>query len=197
MGDPKKHRKKYKTPSHPWQKERIEVEKALIREYGLKTKVEIWKADSKVRSFKSTIKELIRSASEQAKKEENELMTRLQKIGILSEGASLDDILELTVKDFLERRLQTIVYRMGFARSMKQSRQFITHGHILVNDKKISAPSFIVSKEDKVTFVPGIPLAAEDHPERVLILKEEPIVEKTEEDIEAVENVVKPAEDVE
>ncbi|MDP7610203.1 MAG: 30S ribosomal protein S4, partial [Candidatus Woesearchaeota archaeon] len=43
MGDPKKQRKKYSKPSHPWQTERIEVEKVLMKEYGLKNKKEIWR----------------------------------------------------------------------------------------------------------------------------------------------------------
>ena len=46
MGDPKFPSKHYNTPSHPWQKVRIEEERTLIHQYGLKNKKEIWKAVS-------------------------------------------------------------------------------------------------------------------------------------------------------
>lgn len=51
----------------------------------------------------------------------------------------------------LETRLDNIVYRLGFAHSRFQSRQFVTHGHILVNGKKLSIPSFHVKKDDIVS----------------------------------------------
>ena len=44
MGDPKRLRKKYETPSHPWEEERIKRETELMKKYGLKNKREIWKA---------------------------------------------------------------------------------------------------------------------------------------------------------
>ena len=43
MGDPRKTRKKYDTPQHPWQKERMDQESVFLKEYGLKNKKEIWK----------------------------------------------------------------------------------------------------------------------------------------------------------
>ena len=51
MGDPKILRKKFESPSHPWQKSRIEEERQLIREYGLKNKSEAWKMRSKAKNF--------------------------------------------------------------------------------------------------------------------------------------------------
>ena len=51
----------------------------------------------------------------------------------------------------LECRLDNIVYRTGFARSIRQARQFVTHGHILVNGKKVDIPSYGVKVNDVIT----------------------------------------------
>ena len=82
-------------------------------------------------------------------------------MGILPENATLDDILNLSVEDFLERRLQTMVYRQGLAKTIKQARQFITHGHIAVDGRRVTSPSFIITKEleSKISFYKNSPLA--------------------------------------
>lgn len=51
----------------------------------------------------------------------------------------------------LERRLDTIVWRLGFARSLKEGRKLVRDGHILVGGKRVCAPSTLVAKGDKVT----------------------------------------------
>ena len=51
---------------------------------------------------------------------------------------------------FLERRLDNIVYRLGFGSSRRQARQFVRHGHITVNGKKVNIPSYLVSKGDEI-----------------------------------------------
>ena len=58
MGDPKFPSKHYNTPSHPWQKTRIEQERTLTHQYGLKSKKEIWKADTKVREMRRQARKL-------------------------------------------------------------------------------------------------------------------------------------------
>jgi small subunit ribosomal protein S4 len=50
----------------------------------------------------------------------------------------------------LERRLDNVVYRMRFASSRAQARQFLLHGHILVNGKRVDIPSYLVSAEDTI-----------------------------------------------
>ena len=50
----------------------------------------------------------------------------------------------------LERRLDTVVYRMRFASSRAQARQLVLHGHIAVNGKRVDVPSFIVKPGDQV-----------------------------------------------
>ena len=51
----------------------------------------------------------------------------------------------------LERRLDNVAYRLGFASSRTQARGFVAHGHVLVNGKKVDIPSFIVKKGDVIT----------------------------------------------
>jgi small subunit ribosomal protein S4 len=168
MGDPKRIKKKYSTPLHPWQAERIEEEKALTREYGFKNKTEIWKITSLLRNFFRQAKRLAAIKTEQSEKEKIQLLDRLKRLGLLPETALIDDVLDISLKDLLERRLQTIVFRKGLARSVKQARQFIVHRHIKVGDKKITVPSYLVSKveEGSIAFVGKSSLANPDHPER-------------------------------
>jgi small subunit ribosomal protein S4 len=50
----------------------------------------------------------------------------------------------------LETRLDSVIYRLGFAKSRAAARQFVAHGHIAVNGKKTDIPSFMVSEGDEV-----------------------------------------------
>jgi small subunit ribosomal protein S4 len=170
MGDPKIIKRKFEYPPHPWQKSRIEEEKGLIKEYGLKNKTEIWKMSSKAKNFSNQAKKLTASESGQSKKETEQLLARLSRLGLLPMGASIDDVLGLTVKDLLERRLQTIVFKKGLAKSISQARQFITHQHIALDNKIITSPSYMVdaAEEAKVSFVQKSALADPEHPERVV-----------------------------
>ncbi len=54
----------------------------------------------------------------------------------------------------LERRLDNVVYLMGLAGSRRHGRQLISHAHFLVNDRKVTVPSFLVSEGDVITFMP-------------------------------------------
>ncbi|MFH1849870.1 MAG: 30S ribosomal protein S4 [archaeon] len=169
MGNPRNLRKKYQTPIHPWQKERIEDEKNILREFGMKNKKSVWKAGSLLRAFKSEVKKYVASTTKQAEKEKTLLLARLYRLGLIKKTAGIDDVLGLGLRDILERRLQTIVYRQGLAKSMRQSRQFIVHGHITVGDKKVTVPAFLVpaDQENKISFSSRSSLATVDNPERV------------------------------
>lgn len=198
MGDPKKPKKKYTTPSHPWQDARLEEEKKLLKEFSLKNKKELWKMGSVLSKFKRQAKTLITQTSEQAKKEEKLMLDKLVKMGLLKPNSTTDDVLGLTTGDVLRRRLQTIVFEKGLAKSPAQARQFIVHGHILINKKKINAPSYLVLAEEEhnVEFNPKSKLSYDEHPER--IKKETKVnvkkaVEKIEKEAEAtVEKKEKP-----
>jgi small subunit ribosomal protein S4 len=175
MGDPKRIRRKFVGPGHPWQKERIEVEKQLLYDYGLKNKAEIWKMNSKMKDFGGQAKRLIASRGVQADKETKQLLARLSSLGLLTTAADLDDVLGLTVENLLDRRLQTVLVKKGLARSQKQARQFITHRHVLIGGKVITSPSDLVrlSEEAVITFAVRSALANDEHPERA-----QPEVEK-------------------
>ena len=55
---------------------------------------------------------------------------------------------------FLERRLDNVVYRMGFAPTRTSARQFVSHGHVQVNGNRVNIPSFLVKADDVLTFKP-------------------------------------------
>ena len=170
MGDPKKQRKKYSTPSHPWRKSRIDSERIILTDYGLKNHKEIWKFSSRLKRFTTQAKKLIAATSEQAKKEELQLKDKLFKLGIIhNKTIKPEDILNLTIQDVLNRRLQTLVYKQGLAKSVNQARQFIIHGHIFVNGNKVTIPSYMVTKDEehKIIFNPSSKISSLEHPERI------------------------------
>ena len=170
MGDPRKFKSKYSGPGHPWQRARIEEERAVSKEYGLPTKRELWKAASKLKSFAAQAKKLIALRTAQAEIEKKQLLDRVARYGLLPTTSKLDDILGLTVRDLLNRRLQTLVLKKGFARTPRQARQFIVHEHIMIGEKKVSAPSYLVpiDEEAKISFVAASSLANPEHPERAI-----------------------------
>src|SRR3989338_1135621 len=124
MGDPKKHRKKFTRPEHPWRRARLEEEKVLVEEYALKNKKDLWKTISKLSHFKKQAKSLIARVGFQADLEKKLFLEKLQKLGLVKIDSTVDDVLSLSVKDILERRLQTMVYRKGLSHSTMQARQF-------------------------------------------------------------------------
>jgi small subunit ribosomal protein S4 len=58
------------------------------------------------------------------------------------------------ILSLLETRLDNIVYRLGFAKSRFQARQFVNHRHILVNDRRVNIPSYQVKVNDVVSVIP-------------------------------------------
>lgn len=154
MGDPKKKRKQFDRPRKSFQKERIEKERDLKKVYGLKNKKELFRAETIIRTKRTTARKLLALGLENRLKREKELLDSLKNMGILRANPSLDDVLVLTPEALLERRLQTIVWRKGLANTVKQSRQFIVHGHVAINGKKVDRPSYIVlaDEEDKITW---------------------------------------------
>jgi small subunit ribosomal protein S4 len=58
----------------------------------------------------------------------------------------------------LERRLDNVVYRLGFASTRAQARQFVAHGHILVDGRRVDIPSYAVGPGEVVTVKAGAPI---------------------------------------
>lgn len=142
----KKARKKYETPPRPWNKERIEAEKVLTKNFGLKKKQEIYRAQSILRKYRRLARELTAKSD---KEKEKIVIEKLIKLGLLNEEATLDDILGLTVENILDRRLQTIVLKKSLANTIKHARQLIVHRHVLIGEKKITYPSYLVPREEE------------------------------------------------
>lgn len=194
MGDPRRIRRKYMRPGHPWQKERIEYETQIRFDYGLKNKSEIWKVSTKLKNFAGQAKKLIAARGTQADREKKQLMDKLASLGLLSPNAHLDDVLSLKLEDLLNRRLQTILVKKGLANTPKQARQFITHQHVTVNGQVVTSPSHLirVTDENTIGFVGRSSLANEEHPERVAA-RREPKAEETAEPEAATEPAKKAA----
>lgn len=173
MGDPKFSRRSYDTPSHPWQGERIKAEVEIVREFGLKNKTEVWKAQTVLRNFRKQSRELqarLRGGDAQAKIEADALLRKCSRMGILPvTGSTLNDILVLTEGDILSRRLQTVVYEKGLSTTIKQARQMITHGHIHINGHRVTVPGYIVTREEEASVVYNdvSPFTDEMHPMRI------------------------------
>ena len=146
MGDPRKLRKKYQVPQQLWNSDRINEEKSIIQEYGLKNVKEVWIAKSLLRKIRKEYRELL-ALGEKGEQKKQELLQRVIKAGYCKPTANPDDILSLSTRDILERRLQTMVFRNGLARSMLQARQLITHGYIAINGRKVRSPSYQVPVE--------------------------------------------------
>ncbi len=145
----KRQRKKYQTPTKPWDKARLATEKTILKNFGLKSKREIWKAQAMLRKYRRLAREMVAKQDEAKQKV---LMDRLVKFGIVAKDATLDTILGLTIDDFLNRRLQTVLHKKGLANTPKQSRQFITHGQVIIDDRRVTYPSYMVpvNEEEKI-----------------------------------------------
>lgn len=169
MGVVAKPRKKYVSHKKRWVKKTIEDEKELVRDYALKKKKEIRRVEYQLSKYKKLAKDLNKQAGEERDAAAEELLNRLKAQGILTEDATtLDEVLDISVRDVLERRLSNIVYKHQLARSPNQARQFVVHGHIKVGDDVITAPGYQVNLEEEssIDFVENSSLANETHPER-------------------------------
>jgi small subunit ribosomal protein S4 len=173
MGDPKFSRRSYDTPSHPWQGERIKREMEIVRDFGLKNKTEVWKAQTILRNFRKQSRELqarLRGGDAQAKIEADALIKKCSRMGLLPvTGSTLNDVLVLTEGDILSRRLQTVVFDKGLSSTIKQARQLITHGHIHINGHRVTVPGYIVTREEEASVMYNTvsPFTDEMHPMRI------------------------------
>lgn len=171
MGDPKKPKKKYESPRFPWRADILQEELKLLGQYGLRNKRELWRTKTLLSKFRSIARALIGKSPEERRKQEEQLLNRLKKYGIIHETAVLDNVLDLTVEDILERRLQTIVFRKGMAKTIYQARQLITHGHIAIGGRRVTVPGYLVKREEEnqITYAQKSPLANPNHPARQAI----------------------------
>jgi small subunit ribosomal protein S4 len=143
----KRKHKKYSKPKRPFDKPRLEEEAEIKKEFGLKNKKEIWKAEAQIKSMREKAKKLISARPE----EQQALFEKLKKKGFKID--SIADILALDKKDYLRRRLQTILVEKKLTPTIKTARQLISHKKILVDGKIVDSPSYIIpiASEGKIS----------------------------------------------
>jgi small subunit ribosomal protein S4 len=151
LGDPKKKSKTYTTPKRPWNSDALMEELRTIGAYGLRNKRELWKAHTELSHMRGRARDLLSLEPEERVIREQQLVNKLAKRGLVMENGRLEDVLTLSVEDLLERRLQTYIFRRGLANSLFQARQLITHGHIAINNRKVTSPSYQVKITDEET----------------------------------------------
>ena len=85
------------------------------------------------------------------------LMNSLSKVGYVQSDATLDDVLNLEIGDLFSRRLQTIVQKKFYFKTPYQARQAVSHGHVLIGDRIVNIPSYVVSVDEE----PNVKLTSE------------------------------------
>ena len=145
----KQQKSKFERPRRPWDRVRIEEEKKLIQNYGLRRKKEIWREESILRNYRRLARSL---AAEKDKEKERILLEKLFMMGLINKDAGIDNVLGLKIENILDRRFQTLVFKKGLSKSIKQARQHIVHGHIAFDGRRIRWPSMLVplGGEDKI-----------------------------------------------
>ncbi|KAJ3198918.1 40S ribosomal protein S9 [Clydaea vesicula] len=139
--------KTYKVPRRPYIAERLDQELKLAGEYGLRNKREIYRIGYALSNIRRAARELLTLEEKNPRRlfEGNALIRRLIRIGVLDETkAKLDYVLGLKQEDFLERRLQTQVFKLGLAKSIHHARVLIRQRHIRVGRQIVDIPSFVV-----------------------------------------------------
>ena len=163
----KKLKKTYDTPNTGWNEERMEREEGLMEDYGLKNKKELYKAQSKLRSFRRQARKLVAEEDEESQRE---IIERANDLGLIRGNAGLEALLTMNITDILDRRIQSAVERKGYADTINHARQLVTHGHIYVDGERVTAPGYLLTQEEE-----------KELEERL------PEVEETEEEVEEVE----------
>ena len=156
MGDPKMSRKVWQKPKRPLNYDLIMDELKTLGTFGLKTKRELWKTQTELSRVRLQARSLLALRQDERERKEPILMQSLSKIGLVNEDSTLDDVLNLQVTDLLSRRLQTIAQRKLYFKTPYQARQAIVHGHIMIGDRVVTIPSYVVKTEEeaKVHLIP-------------------------------------------
>ncbi len=154
MGDPKYPRRSWRKPKRPLNYDLKMEELKTIGTFGLRTKREVWKAHTKLSRVRHQARLLLALQQDIREEKEPILMKSLARIGLVSNDATLDDVLNLGVDDLLNRRLQTQVFKKFGFKTPYQARQAVVHGHIMIGDRVVNLPSYTVTtmEEDKIKF---------------------------------------------
>ena len=139
--------KTFKKPRRPFEKERLDAELKVVGEYGLRNKRELWRVQMVLSKIRARARDLLTLDEKDSRRlfEGEALLRRMYKYGFLSEDQTkLDYVLALTPQDVLERRLQTLVFKLGLAKSIHHARVLIRQRHIRVGKQLVNIPSFLV-----------------------------------------------------
>jgi small subunit ribosomal protein S4 len=147
MGAPRRNRRKFEKPKRRWNLERIKNDNELIEQYGLKSMKELWKAQTEISRIRSNARELLSGSSKYTEDVKGKILGRLARLGVVKGDSTLDALLDLKENALLERRLQTVVFRKGLARSINQARQLTVHGFISINGKRVNRPGYMVDSQ--------------------------------------------------
>ena len=152
MGDTKNFRRVWKKPKRPFNFDLKMEELKILGTFGLKTKRELWKARTELSRVRNQARSLLALRQEIREEKEQILMHSLSRVGYVESNATLDDVLNLEIGDLLARRLQTIVQKKFYFKTPYQARQAVSHGHVLIGDKVVNIPSYLVNvdEEEKV-----------------------------------------------
>jgi len=174
MAYPGKNHKQYATPKRRFEKTRLDDEKRLVIDYGLRNKRELWKAQSILRKYRAAARELValRSAgitSEIYQTKKDQLISHLYRYGLVGENADVGDVLALKVEQQLDRRLQTQVLRKGSCTHPRNRPDNSSpDGHIAIGGQRVTVPGYRVTRgeEPEIGYYEVSPLTNEVHPER-------------------------------
>jgi len=135
------------SPRRPWEKERLISELQTIGEYGLKNKREVWRVRLALAKIRKTARTLLTMHVNEPKRifEGAALLRRLHRYGILDESKDkLDYVLGLKMNDFLERRLQTQIFKLSMADTIHEARVTVRQRHVRVRNQLVDVPSYMV-----------------------------------------------------
>ena len=149
MGDPKTPRRVWNKPKRPLNYDLMMDELKILGTFGLKTKRELWKANTELSRLRLQARSLLALRQEDREQKEPILINSLSKIGLVDKNSTLDDVLNLQVADLLSRRLQTIVQRKLYFKTPYQARQAIVHGHIMIGERVVTIPSYTVKIDEE------------------------------------------------
>ena len=168
MGDPRRQKKKYVVPKKPYDTDRFEQELDFIGRFGLRNKRELWRHSTELSNYRRQARNLLALPPSEREQTEKELVGKLTRIGVL-EQPILDHVLDLTLENVLERRLQTIVFRKGMAASMHHARQLVAHGHIGLDSARVTTPARLmtVGESDRLAYTNKSALNDQSHPARI------------------------------
>ncbi|HEY6405695.1 MAG TPA: 30S ribosomal protein S4 [Nitrososphaeraceae archaeon] len=153
MGDPHKPKKTYHRPRRIWTIDQLNAELYILGTYGLRNKRELWKAQSEIARIRNQARALLAIPTEVRRDKELRLLGFLNRLGLVNESATLDDVLNLKIEDILERRLQTIVMRKIMSKSAIEARQIVSHRHVSVGSRTVNLPGYIVRKDEEQNIV--------------------------------------------